>query len=159
MKHNWPTREEWAKHKRTAYYDCFEDLPSSKNIADYASPEEIAAAVDALKDLWNQYGRRQQEAKDNVGPALQAHFQQEVLKGRRCNPYHLASDEQKVLGIIAMFKDRRRNVNEVIKQLRNGRIDYQFDAILKRDADPQHASPSRIDPVLTTIQSRYHAAL
>jgi hypothetical protein len=57
-----------------------------------------------------------------------------------------------------MFQDRRANVNEVIKKLRNGRIDYQLDQVLKRDANPEHATPCRIDPVLVTIQSRYRAA-
>ena len=38
----WPTREQWAQNQRTAYYDYFEDLPSSNDIADYASPEESA---------------------------------------------------------------------------------------------------------------------
>jgi hypothetical protein len=123
-KYNWPSREEWAERQRTVYYGYLEDLPRSGAIADYASPEEVAAAIKALREIWCDYGRRMRETKQRYG----------------------------------LFWYRRREINDVIKQLRQGRIDYKFDWVLKTCADPEHATPPIIDPVLVAIQSRYCAA-
>jgi len=145
-KYNWPTREQWAAIQRTAYYDYFEDLPRSNDIADYASPEETTAAIAALKAIWCDYGRRLKEAKQLAGPVLHRFY------------YDLSPDEQKLCNHVSLFKDRRAEINQVIKALREGHYHYKFDSILKRAADPEHATPCQIDPVLVSIQSRYRAA-
>lgn len=53
---NWPTREEWAKQRRTAYYDLTPDV--SEVLADYATTEEIAELQFAMRERWKQLGRK-----------------------------------------------------------------------------------------------------
>jgi hypothetical protein len=40
---DWPSREQWAQRKRTAYGDLLDDLRVSRVLADYATPGEIEA--------------------------------------------------------------------------------------------------------------------
>ena len=53
---DWPTRERWAKQQRTAYIDNVQDFINSKvtkEVTAYATAEEIAATLAALKASWN----------------------------------------------------------------------------------------------------------
>jgi hypothetical protein len=59
---DWPSREEWAEERRTPYYDHFENLITN-DINAYASPEEIAAALAALREIWCRYGRQMKAAQ------------------------------------------------------------------------------------------------
>jgi hypothetical protein len=43
----WPTREQWAKDRRTLFLD--DDVHVSDRLSDYAAPEEVAALVVALR--------------------------------------------------------------------------------------------------------------
>jgi len=62
------SRDEWAKHVRTPYGDLFDHLPQSRAMADYATPDQIAAAIAALKRLYSDEGRNLQVAKRDAGP-------------------------------------------------------------------------------------------
>jgi hypothetical protein len=57
---SWPSREEWAKGHRTYYADDAGDdaLELSDQLTDYASPQEIADAIQEAKALWSDMGRR-----------------------------------------------------------------------------------------------------
>jgi hypothetical protein len=70
-RYQWPSREEWAKQRRTPYWDSFEDLPVSKNLGDYASPEQIAELIAGLKVIYAAEGRKMKEAKQIAGPLVQ----------------------------------------------------------------------------------------
>jgi hypothetical protein len=59
MTTNWPSREQWAKERRTPYYDRFPD--TSDSLAEYATPEEIAALKAALGERWNHLGTKIRE--------------------------------------------------------------------------------------------------
>ena len=58
----WSTREEWAKQRRTAYFD---DAPNESNDpADYFTPEEIQRFIEAAREEWTQLGREMKTADD-----------------------------------------------------------------------------------------------
>lgn len=115
---NWPTREQWAERERTVYYDYLVDLPASKKIADYANPYEVQEAIAALREIWCHYGRCMKGSKD--------------------------TDRQRYRN----FQYRREIINEVIRNLRDGRYHYSFDRVLEHDSRS----------ILVTIKSRYEAA-
>jgi hypothetical protein len=57
----WPSREEWARRRCTS---CDSEKPhkAGRDLSFYASPEEIAAAISALRKIWNDYGRQMKAA-------------------------------------------------------------------------------------------------
>jgi hypothetical protein len=86
-KHNWPTREEWAYRQQHPYWDSdtgcpFEDRYSHR-LSDYATPEEIAAAVAALENLWRQHGRRMRDLKLKGSPLYRQPNEKELAFLRR----------------------------------------------------------------------------
>jgi len=63
MTTTWPSRAEWAKERRTPYYDRF---PSTSNsLAEHATPEEIDALNAALRKRWKQLGSKMRELSGN----------------------------------------------------------------------------------------------
>ena len=64
---NWPTREAWAKERRTPHDGGHPYIPS-RELSLYASPEEIAAAIAALRMIWSEYGRHMKIASREAGP-------------------------------------------------------------------------------------------
>jgi hypothetical protein len=58
-KSNWPSRDEWAKERRTPYHDRFPE--TSDSLAEYATPEEITALKAALRERWAQLGKKMHE--------------------------------------------------------------------------------------------------
>lgn len=63
MTTTWPSREEWAKERRTPYYGRFPR--TSNSLAEYASPKEIAALKADLRERWKQLGRKMRELSGN----------------------------------------------------------------------------------------------
>jgi hypothetical protein len=63
----WLSREQWAIEHRTFYND--DDIRVSAKAADYASPEEIAAAIAEAKALWTEMGRQVKAAGPAITPA------------------------------------------------------------------------------------------
>ena len=59
MEAAWPSREEWASERRAPYYERFPAL--SNSLAEYATPEEIAVLKAALRQRWEQLGRKIRE--------------------------------------------------------------------------------------------------
>ena len=55
----WPSREEWAKERRTPY--CGRFPRTSNSLAEYATPREIAALEADLRERSKQLGRRMRE--------------------------------------------------------------------------------------------------
>jgi hypothetical protein len=134
-KFEWPTREEWAKRQRTVYGDMLEDLISTR-LSDYASADEVAAAIAALRKLWCAYGQRMKEAKRNAGDVIDRNY------------YDLNEEERKLIAPIHTCQDRRKTINQVIKFFREGQYHYYVNWVLDRDACPP----------LAMIKERYDAA-
>ncbi len=55
----WPSREEWAKERRTAYYGRFPG--TSNSLAEYGTREEIAALKADFRKRWKYLGERLRE--------------------------------------------------------------------------------------------------
>jgi hypothetical protein len=68
MTTTWPSREEWAKQRRTPYYDRF--LCTSNSLAVYATPEEIAALKAALRKRWRNLGKEMRELRGNAASGV-----------------------------------------------------------------------------------------
>jgi hypothetical protein len=68
MTTTWPSREEWAKERRTPYYDRF--LSTSNSLAEYATPEEIAALKAALRKRWRNLGKEIRELRGNAASGV-----------------------------------------------------------------------------------------
>jgi hypothetical protein len=72
MTRNWPTREEWAERRRSPYWDCETGCPFADSyghsLSDYATADEIAAAIVGLEERWRQHGRRMRELKAKGSP-------------------------------------------------------------------------------------------
>jgi hypothetical protein len=133
--YNWPTREEWAVQQRTVYYDMLEDLIST-SLSNYASDDEVAAAITALRKIWCTYGHQMKEAKRNAETVVDRSY------------YELSEEERKLIDPIHTYQDRRREINDVIKSLRRGRYHFRISWILERDGCPP----------LAVIKTRYDAA-
>jgi len=56
----WPTREEWAKRRRTPYIDLAPD--TNWSIASYATPVEIEALKRAMRERWSELGSQMRQA-------------------------------------------------------------------------------------------------
>ena len=67
----WPSREEWAERRRTAYFthDRPHRYTASNDLSLYACPEEVEGAIAALKKLWSDYGK-QLKAEGDISPWL-----------------------------------------------------------------------------------------
>jgi transcriptional regulator with XRE-family HTH domain len=69
--YEWPSREEWAHRRQHPYWDsdtgCPFDNKYGHRLSDYATAEEIAALITAMKALWRDYGRKLREAKRAAG--------------------------------------------------------------------------------------------
>jgi len=63
MTTTWPSREKWAKDRHTPYYDRFPG--TSNSLAEYATPEEIAALKADLRKRWKQLGSKMRELSGN----------------------------------------------------------------------------------------------
>jgi hypothetical protein len=66
--YNWPTREEWARSRQHPYWDSDTGCPFADRIghrlSDYATPQEVAALIAALKDLYRELGREMREMRE-----------------------------------------------------------------------------------------------
>jgi hypothetical protein len=52
----WPSREEWARQRRTCYYDLSPNV--SRSLSDYATSAEIEALIVAMRERWKALGRQ-----------------------------------------------------------------------------------------------------
>jgi hypothetical protein len=144
-RYNWPTREEWKKQQRTPYYDLFEDLPVSKELKNYATPEEIAAAVAELKEIYRVEGCKMRDAKRLAGPLAQ----QPGETGRDyCGRVLAMADaEQQIAHEVGLHREVRRVINKTLRTMGEGYL-------------PSGGwIPEETRAPLATIKARYDAAL
>jgi hypothetical protein len=120
MKHNWPTREQWADMRQHPYWDSETGCPFSDryshHLSDYATPEEIDAAIDALENLWRQYGRKMRELKLKGSPLhRQPDEKQSAFLHRFCA---MSKADMDVACEPDMLRAYRRNIKMALAMLR-----------------------------------------
>jgi hypothetical protein len=139
--YNWPSREEWAIRKRTAYDD---DAPSvSDAVAHYASPAEIEQVIADLKARWKECGREMTTAKKAAGSLAKQPTETEIAYVQRY--YTMTEAEQDLSQRPEDFRRERKLINEVIRKLRDGELCWRAQKV------------SSVSPTLCTILDRRHA--
>jgi hypothetical protein len=122
----WPSREEWAKMRRTPYADMFGDVHVSETLSDYASPAEIDAVIAEARALWDAMGVEMKK----LGPAMSDREWREL--------YHsMLGDREKLDKLmesdachrIALRDDRSDLNRRVIKLLRKNWLPRHFGLI------------------------------
>jgi hypothetical protein len=141
MERNWPTREEWAKqHRSTAGWS--KPNPAKKQASLYATADEIAAIVTALKQSYNAHGRKLWEAKEAC-PDLVA----QVEAARKAKePLRWSDEDRARYRPVYDAEDVRRTINAAVKVL------------TKHDRVPYLWQEGRDLPELAELVSRYEAA-
>ncbi|UGX95790.1 hypothetical protein G6321_00011880 [Bradyrhizobium barranii subsp. barranii] len=145
FKYDWPSREEWAERRRSAYWDSESPHPyrASGKLSHYASPEEITAAITGLKKPWADYGRQMKAAAAKAGPlARQAGERDTVWVSRFLS---MGGEDRELAGESECIRADRREINRLIKELRDGSVSWGN----MRDKLP----------LLDTIVVRYEAAV
>jgi hypothetical protein len=143
--YEWPTREQWAEQRRNNYWDSESPHPylASRRLSNYASAAEIAAVIVALQEAYRDYGRQMRAAKALAGPLARQ-------RGEGSGPYikrylAMSEAEQDIAGEPDVLRVKRREVNEVLKQLREDWVPWRW----------AMSSP----PPLDAIMARYEAAV
>jgi hypothetical protein len=117
-KHEWPSRAEWAEHRRATYSDKFDDLPVSTRASRYATPAEIDAAIDALRQEWKSLLPELKKANQRAGALLDG------AKGERLRRFLDAPEQdQELIMAVECIQDRRRELNRALKLLREDRFE------------------------------------
>ena len=123
-KHDWPTREDWAKRRQHPYWDCETGCPFadrySHRLSDYATPEEIAAAVAALENLWRQHGRKMRELKLKGSRLYQQPDEEERSLSRRI--YAMSKADMDMACEPDTLKGYRRGIKKALAILREGSV-------------------------------------
>jgi hypothetical protein len=123
-KYNWLSREEWAKHRRTDYYDETPILIGVR-LADYASPTEIEAAIAELEARWKWCGREMKAAKEAAGLLVQQPGETQTAWVQRYLAT-MSKEEQDLASRPEDLRRERKRINHVLRQLRDGDdLDWQ----------------------------------
>jgi hypothetical protein len=100
---DWPSREEWAKQRRSIYLGEHNPCPATRRLSAYATAEEIATVIAELKATIREARRAEKAAIIALGPlgrqrgesrraydrrflAMSKEAQDIVIAGRRCGP-------------------------------------------------------------------------
>jgi hypothetical protein len=119
----WPSREEWAKDRRTYYGD--DQNPASRRLSEYASPAEVEVIIGALKQSYHDLGRCLAEAKAAVGAACQQPAETNKQYSAR---WALMSDpEQSLMKKVYDAKDQRRVINRALKLIARDELPFLRD--------------------------------
>jgi hypothetical protein len=139
----WPSREEWAKQERTPYGDKFPDYLVTSQASAYATPAEVQAIIEALKQLYAEEGRKLRTAKLAAGPLNRQPGETKTAHIRRY--YNMSESERGSLVPVHTHEERRQDINEAIKALRNDNL-------------PNHRSWDGVEAITAPIQGRWDAA-
>ena len=90
----------------------------SRELSLYASPEEIAAAIAALRMIWSDYGRQMKIAAKEAGPLARWPRENTYLYDRRF--WAMSETEQELAHRVDRWRDKRQAVKLAIKALREG---------------------------------------
>jgi hypothetical protein len=140
----WPSREEWAKSRRTPYGDLFDDVRVSETLSDYASPGEIDVAIVEAKALWTAMG---QEMK-KLGPAISEREWRERYFSLSTQEERWQLSESDACRRVCLRDDRSELNRHIIKPLRENRVPRQCGFT---------SWPDKL-PTVNVLLSRYDAA-
>jgi hypothetical protein len=121
---SWPSREEWAKQRRTPYGDLMPEI--SDRISDYATPAEVEALEAALHERWKELGRTLRTCADESDAAEIRDRRQGINRARRLIasgelPHHL-EDHFGAQDLMAPFVERWREAQTAAYAAAAGRI-------------------------------------
>jgi hypothetical protein len=105
-RYQYPTRDEWAKERRTPYYDRFPDTPAL--LAEYATPEEIAALKIGLRERWRELGQKLREFPAKAEPESREERLRTFAGGERSERVRI--------------HDSRSSINAAIETIENGEL-------------------------------------
>ena len=125
-KHEWPTREEWAKRQRSTYWDS-DQFPNAFT----CTSEEVEAACAKFKTEWSRLGK---ELKLAIARCPLARRGDETLAQYCARYYALVRDgkeaEQKLWDEVERIRLNRMMLREAVEYLRGGinwpRHTYEF---------------------------------
>jgi hypothetical protein len=149
--HQWPTREEWAKSRRSLFHDGrFDRLDFCRDLSAYASPNEIEALIAALRALWKREGARLR--------ALQVPAELCRQQGESALTYYLRRkqmlpSEQELLQTADWCREARMYIQKGIKYVLDGSLLKGLDLDLERAI-----KDSAVTAILGPIRARYDAA-
>ena len=141
----WPTREEWARNRTTVGPGAGNPNPASGRLSDYATPEDTAALVVALKAEWRAQDERMREAKNRIGPLARRPGETSAAYERRCMAMTKADQER--VDQVEGLRLEQHTINIVLDEIAR-------DVVPWRDAGCLVAKV----PLLATIIARYEAA-
>ena len=148
---NWPSREQWAKNRRTWYGDDPNPLAQRNRASDFASAAEIEQAISELKAHWKLLGRQMTEAKRFAGKLLQQPGETSYEYITRWLEMPKAAQD------LAIQPDHLRRdraaIHFTIRELgdRDGRLHWRVHNVVVMEPSPS--------PTLCRIWSRYEDAL
>jgi hypothetical protein len=151
---NWPSREAWAKERRTPHFDEGHPYIPSRELSLYASPEEIAAAIAALRMIWSDYGRQMKIASKEAGPLARRPHENTYAYDRRF--WAMRETEQELAHRVDRWRDRRQAVSLAIRMLRQGLVP-EWSLILAPPPSPLATIIARFDAAATAGNKRYAA--
>lgn len=152
--HQWPDREEWARRRRTVYTDDVANVRDqvSQHLPDYATAEQVDAAITELRTYWRQLGkdvRAANAAARNAFPRW-GDWRGDPA-GYLDDMKALDAEAQSTLERADELAQHRKDVNGQIRDLAAGFLPRRTRWI--RTSTPVGASP-----VLAGIVGRYHAS-
>jgi hypothetical protein len=137
MKHDWPTREQWAEQRRTVYFDMENPNPADSL---YASDSETAQAIAAVKECRLNFIQAQRERERALGPLGRQRGESESAYNKRSRAFS-KEQIQTFVNTPSSSPYSLRELNEVLKQLEAGTVPWRWvfgparkplDAILAR---------------------------
>jgi hypothetical protein len=144
---DWPTREQWARNRTTVFAGDENPHPASRRLSDYASADEIAAAIEAIKAARLQTLRTERAADLALG--LLGRQRGESRRGYETRFRTMSRAEQdRVIDSVPSSYDLHE-LNETLKQLKGGVVPW------RRVWAALGSEPAPLSPIM----ARYEAAL
>ncbi len=135
-----------ATQRRTFYADYADDIRVSDRVADYATPGEASAAIQALTTCWRELGKKLNRAKRQAGALCR-----QPGEGKRVYTQRwlaMPEAEQALALAVLDVQDDRRQLNQVARELRAGVLSWRGRAGLVASL-----------PAFTLLIERWDAAL
>jgi hypothetical protein len=116
-----PSRERWAEMRQHPYWDSETGCPFANKfgpgLSNYAPPEEVAALIANLKELYRELGREMRAAKQQAGSLnrqpgetdtawyWRVRALPEAEKDIACKPADLQSERREINGVLAKIQN------------------------------------------------------
>ena len=118
MTTNWPR----ATH-RSAMAQSPHPYTASTTLSLYANPEEVEAAIAALKNLWSDYGREMKQATTKAASLVR---RPDESAPDYIHRYYAMNEQDQCIAITPEnFRYRRREIYDDIKRLRDNKVPWR----------------------------------